>query len=133
MTRDTGHKYCKNNPEAPDLATPSYCAAGNIPQGGDRSNPWSMDDLRPSESGMPWPKLYQFKPVGDVYRQWINDKFFPTQGLAIYDSWLPQVIINNTYYDFHSKEGHAYRHAIGVHLGNAEVDYCIMPVLFSIG
>ena len=58
MTRDTGHKYCKNNPEAPDLATPSYCAAGNIPQGGDRSNPWSMDDLRPSESGMPWPKLY---------------------------------------------------------------------------
>ena len=78
MTRNTGHQYCKNKPEAPDLATPAQCSMTGSQVG---TNPFGMDDIRPSSTGMSWPKLHWFKVKGDVYRQWISNALIPNQGI----------------------------------------------------
>ena len=113
MTRNTGHRTCKNSSNrVGDFVTVETCG-------------YFGDDLEPSRTheqaghtpGYFGTNFY-FKPAGDVYRNWCTNQYYATQGLAIYDTWLPTTMINNTFYDYFSEEGDGYRHAVGVHLNN---------------
>ena len=118
MTRNTGHRYCSNwkRPEAGhDFVTIGDCGSSL-----DRKSPKTMKDF----PGRPWPagnmNNFWFKPIGDVYRNSVGSRFYPTQGMSIYDTWMLQSIKNNVFYDFFSdKEGtDGFRHAVGVHFSN---------------
>ena len=118
MTRNTGHKYCANlnRPSAGrDFVTVADCGSKL-----DANKPMSMDGFE----GKPVPAgnlvNYWFKPVGDVYRNTAGNRFYPTQGMSIYDTWMLQSIKNNIFYDFFSTSdgSDGYRHAVGVHFSN---------------
>ena len=44
------------------------------------------------------------------------DMYYPVQGLALYDTWMPTVNSGNRFYDFNSETSDS--HGIGAHLGN---------------
>ena len=66
----------------------------------------------------PW-KSHWFKPTGDVYRSSPQDKYFPTQGIAIADTTTLQVIKDNTFFYFFAEHGDAHRNAIGINYGSS--------------
>ena len=73
-----------------------------------------MDDV-PNQVKNPGPyKNHWFKPIGDVYRSSPQDRFYPTQGIAISDTRNVQVIKDNHFYDFYSDRNDAHRNAIGI-------------------
>ena len=117
MSRNTGHKKCKNDYERTvdswDLVLPRTCAYV-----GENGGPADWKDWPPRANTVINNKVYWYKVAGDVYRQFGKDKFYPVQGLAVYDTWMPTVIQNNTFVNFFSKDGDAHRHAVGAHLGN---------------
>ena len=53
-----------------------------------------------------------------MYRNSALNQNYAIQGLAVYDTWLPNVLANNRFYDFFGAEGDSYRHGLGVHLQN---------------
>ena len=85
----------------------------------DRVQPLEMDTVpgKPMNPG-PW-KSHWFKPAGDVYRSSPQDKYFPTQGIAIADTTSVQVIKDNTFMYFYSENDDAYRNAIGINYGSS--------------
>ena len=120
MTRNTGHRDCHHNNankadnRIEDLLHVSTCGSDN---GDDDLN---SQNLYSDGKEVPGFRIhsYYFKPRGDVYRQSNAQKWYPTQGLSIYDTWLPHVIRNNTFIDYFSEEDDGFRHGLGVHLGN---------------
>ena len=44
------------------------------------------------------------------------DMYYPVQGLALYDTWMPTANYGNRFYDFNSESSDS--HGIGAHLGN---------------
>ena len=66
----------------------------------------------PYEASM---KVYWGK-IGGSYRQAMFDMYYPVQGLALYDTWIPTENYGNRFYDFNSDTADS--HGIGAHLGN---------------
>ena len=117
MTRNTGHRMCKNRTNrVGDFVSVEECGSFHSTDGG--RMPQQADELVGRHGTSYYWANHYFKPKGDVYRNWVTDRYYPTQGLAIYDTWLPTTMKNNTFYDYFSEEGDAYRHAVGVHLNN---------------
>ena len=117
MTRNTGHRYCSTSFSSPS-AGHDFVDVASCGSQMDRVKPMDMANFpgrikTAAEYTNNW-----FKPKGDVYRNYAADSLYPTQGLAITDTWTLQAIKNNRFYDFFSAEGDAYRNAIGVMYSN---------------
>ena len=83
MTRNTGHRICKNSSNrVGDFVTVETCGHSD-----DVLQPSQLNTQSGHAPGY-FGYNYYFKPAGDVYRSWCTDQYYPTQGLAIYDTWL---------------------------------------------
>ena len=56
------------------------------------------------------------KKLNLVVRQAMFDMYYPVQGLALYDTWMPTANYGNRFYDYNSQTADS--HGIGAHLGN---------------
>ena len=119
MTRNTGHKYCANmnrRSAGRDFITTADCGSKN-----DKNSPMNLDNVQPGKPVSAGTLVNNwYKPIGDVYRSTIADRYYPVQGMSIYDTWMLQSIKNNRFYDFFSDAAgtDGYRHAVGVHFSN---------------
>ena len=114
FTKNTGHKVCTHDKtltyDSRDLVTPRICSdtrEGNV----------DLIDERPQTDVLVRRMIFWYKAASDVYRQHGTHKYYPIQGMSIYDSFIPTLIKNVTFQNY-PRDEYANRHALGAHVNH---------------
>ena len=126
FTRNTGHKICTwdltRDYTSHDLLQVRQCADN-------REGPVDLIDQPPMTDVFERRQMFWFKPHGEVYRLMGQDQWYPWQAMSIYDSFVPTLISNVTFFDYPAKEGEARRHALGAHFNHK---FVLIPKQFAL-
>ena len=126
FTRNTGHKLCQwdqtRDYTSKDLLELRQCADP-------REGAVDLLTLKPMADLFERRNVYWYKPQGDVYRLLGQDQWYPWQAMSIYDSFIPTMVQNVTFYDYPAKDGDARRHALGAHFSHK---FNLIPKCFAL-